>query len=143
MSKKLMFSGIALLAVGLVGGLLVSFMLSQQEPERQLFAQVDFDVEDKYIMVDRMEWPNDRMELKYVEVSKEQQHELLELFEQATFTKVDGQPEKFDYSLTLGWNTRHRLYIDVDGEKVIDPESGVAYEITAGGEAIRNALNAL
>lgn len=143
MNKKLLFSGLALVVVGLIGGLLISFMGNQQQPERQLFAQADFNVSEKYIQVDRMEWPNDRMELKYVDISKEQQYALLALFEQATFERVDGQPEKFDYSLTLGWNTRHRLYIDVDGEKVIDPETGAAYAITSNGAAIRDALNAL
>lgn len=143
MNKKLLFGGLALVVVGLIGGLLISFMGNQQQPERQLFAQADFNVSEKYIQVDRMEWPNDRMELKYVDISKEQQYALLALFEQATFERVDGQPEKFDYSLTLGWNTRHRLYIDVDGEKVIDPETGAAYAITSNGAAIRDALNAL
>lgn len=143
MNKKLLFGGLALVVVGLIGGLLISFMGNQQQPARQLFAQADFNVSEKYIQVDRMEWPNDRMELKYVDISKEQQYALLALFEQATFERVDGQPEKFDYSLTLGWNTRHRLYIDVDGEKVIDPETGAAFAITSNGAAIRDALNAL
>lgn len=143
MNKKLLFSALALLVVGFIGGLLVSFMERGQEPQRQLFAQADFHVSEKYIQVDRMEWPNDRMELKYVDISKEQQYALLALFEQATFERVDGQPEKFDYSLTLGWNTRHRLYIDVDGEKVIDPESGTAFLITSNGAEIREALDAL
>ena len=143
MNKKLVVSFAALLVIGLIGGLLVSFMDGQQEPQRQLFAQADFNVSEKYIQVDRMEWPNDRMELKYIDISKEQQYALLALFEQATFEQVDGQPDKFDYSLTLGWNTRHRLYIDVDGEKVINPESGAAYTITSNAQEIREALNAL
>lgn len=143
MTKKLLFSVIAIIVVGLIGAGLIFFMSQQEQPERQLFGQADFHVADKYIRVDRMEWPDDRMELKYVDVSKEQQYALLELFENATFEQVEEQPEKFDYSLTLGWNTRHRLYIDVDGEKVIDPESTKSYRITSGGAEIREALNAL
>ena len=91
MTKKLLFSIMAIIIVGLIGAGLIFFMSQQEQPERQLFGQADFHVADKYIRVDRMEWPDDRMELKYVDVSKEQQYALLELFENATFEQVEGR----------------------------------------------------
>lgn len=141
-AKMLAAASIFILLVG--GGLVYIFLQQQQEqPQTPLFTQVDFDVEHKKAAVDRMDWSTGKAVYQYVALTEAQQQEILRLFEGATFEKMDAFPEDYDYSITLNWNTRHRLFIDLDAQAVVDPENTTAYRITSNAQEIVDVFNAL
>lgn len=131
----------ALFVIVAGGGLMYIFM--QQQPDGELFAQADFDVQDKTMAVDRMDWSTGKPIYEYVALTDEQQQHLLQLFEEASYKQVEQFPENYDYSLTLVWNTRHRLFIDITEQTIVDPENTKVYKITSNGEAIAAAFEAL